>query len=139
MIYLCENPLLKEHLNPEHVKYRLLGHLGKQVPPQDFTYVSTSNRLIKKYDLDLIFVGPATVARWGPGLALSRRNLFVKFTPIKVKTRKDYKNSLNNFLLAYTSVVTSPPKPPASIHAGRRTGLKVFPICSRFLLLTIPT
>ncbi len=57
MIYLRDNPLLKEHLKPEHVKYRLLGHWGAS-PALSFTYVHL-NRLIKKYDLDMIFMaGP---------------------------------------------------------------------------------
>jgi xylulose-5-phosphate/fructose-6-phosphate phosphoketolase len=57
MIYLRDNPLLKEPLKPEHVKHRLLGHWGAS-PALSFTYIHC-NRLIKKYDLDMIFMaGP---------------------------------------------------------------------------------
>ncbi len=57
MIYLRDNPLLREPLLAEHVKYRLLGHWGAS-PALSFTYIHC-NRLIKKYDLDMIFVaGP---------------------------------------------------------------------------------
>jgi len=57
MIYLRDNPLLKEDLKKEHVKHRLLGHWGAS-PALSFTYVHC-NRLIKKYDLDMIFMaGP---------------------------------------------------------------------------------
>ena len=57
MIYLRDNPLLKEPLKAEHVKQRLLGHWGAS-PALSFTYVHL-NRLIKKYDLNSIFVaGP---------------------------------------------------------------------------------
>jgi xylulose-5-phosphate/fructose-6-phosphate phosphoketolase len=57
MIYLRENPLLKAPLQPEHIKNRLLGHWGSS-PGMAFTYVHL-NRLIKKYDLNLIFLaGP---------------------------------------------------------------------------------
>src|SRR5215470_9728706 len=57
MIYLLENPLLKEPLRPEHIKNRLLGHWGSS-PGLSFIYVHL-NRLIKKYDLDVIFMaGP---------------------------------------------------------------------------------
>ncbi len=57
MLYLMKNPLLREPLKPEHIKNRLLGHWGSD-PGQTFTWVHL-NRLIKKYDLDLIYIsGP---------------------------------------------------------------------------------
>src|SRR5947209_6325274 len=57
MIYLQENPLLTEPLRPEHIKNRLLGHWGSS-PGLSFIYVHL-NRLIKKYDLDMIYLaGP---------------------------------------------------------------------------------
>src|SRR3954469_11283427 len=57
MIYLRENPLLREPLKEEHVKQRLLGHWGAS-PGLSFTYLHM-NRLIKKYALDAIFLaGP---------------------------------------------------------------------------------
>src|SRR3954454_16227751 len=57
MIYLRENPLLREPLKEEHVKLRLLGHWGAS-PGLSFTYVHL-NRLINKYDLNAIFLaGP---------------------------------------------------------------------------------
>src|SRR6516162_2262932 len=57
MIYLLDNPLLTEPLRPEHIKNRLLGHWGSS-PGLSFIYVHL-NRLIKKYDLDMIFLaGP---------------------------------------------------------------------------------
>jgi xylulose-5-phosphate/fructose-6-phosphate phosphoketolase len=57
MIYLRSNPLLKEPLKLEDCKKRLLGHWGSDAG-QSFTYIHF-NRLIKKYDLDAIFIsGP---------------------------------------------------------------------------------
>src|SRR5271169_6770345 len=57
MIYLQDNPLLTEPLQPEQIKNRLLGHWGSS-PGLSFIYVYL-NRLIKKYDLDMIFLaGP---------------------------------------------------------------------------------
>ena len=64
-IYLYDNPLLKEPLTLAHVKPMLLGHWGT-TPGQNFIYVHL-NRVIKKYDLDMIYVsgpghgGPAVV------------------------------------------------------------------------------
>src|SRR5262249_47095092 len=63
-IYLLDNPLLKVPLKKEHVKPRLLGHWGT-TPGLNFLYVHV-NRLIRKYDLDAIYVtGPG---HGGPGL-----------------------------------------------------------------------
>ena len=65
-IYLYDNPLLKRALTLADVKHMLLGHWGT-TPGQNFIYVHL-NRIIKKYDLDMIYVsgpghgGPAVVA-----------------------------------------------------------------------------
>jgi xylulose-5-phosphate/fructose-6-phosphate phosphoketolase len=64
-IYLFDNPLLKRPLTLADVKHMLLGHWGT-TPGQNFIYVHL-NRIIKKYDLDMIYVsgpghgGPAVV------------------------------------------------------------------------------
>ncbi len=56
-IYLRENPLLREPLNVEHIKPRLLGHWGTS-PGLNFVYVHM-NRLIRERNLDAIFIaGP---------------------------------------------------------------------------------
>jgi hypothetical protein len=63
-IYLYDNPLLKRPLTKEHIKPRLLGHWGT-TPGLNFIYVHL-NRLIKKHDLDMIYItGPG---HGGPGL-----------------------------------------------------------------------
>src|SRR5262249_36246951 len=63
-IYLYDNPLLKKPLTKEHIKPRLLGHWGT-TPGLNFIYVHL-NRVIKKYDVDAIYVaGPG---HGGPGL-----------------------------------------------------------------------
>lgn len=65
-IYLLDNPLLKRPLTLPDIKHMLLGHWGT-TPGQNFIYVHL-NRVIKKYDLDMIYVsgpghgGPAVVA-----------------------------------------------------------------------------
>src|SRR5450830_1324363 len=64
-IYLYDNPLLKRPLTLADVKHMLVGHWGT-TPGQNFIYVHL-NRVIKKYDLDMIYVsgpghgGPAVV------------------------------------------------------------------------------
>jgi xylulose-5-phosphate/fructose-6-phosphate phosphoketolase len=66
MIYLRQNPLLRESLKPAHIKNRLLGHWGSD-PGQSLIWVHL-NRLIRKYDLNVIYISgpghgaPATLA-----------------------------------------------------------------------------
>src|SRR6266850_6620437 len=65
-IYLFDNPLLKRPLRLEDIKPRLLGHWGT-TPGINFIHAH-ANRLIKKRDLDAIYImgpghgGPAGVA-----------------------------------------------------------------------------
>jgi xylulose-5-phosphate/fructose-6-phosphate phosphoketolase len=65
-IYLKDNPLLREPLDLEHIKPRLLGHWGTS-PGLSLIYIHL-NRLIRERDADAIFLagpghgGPAVVA-----------------------------------------------------------------------------
>src|SRR6202008_1892135 len=64
MLYLKDNPLLREPLKLEHTKPRLLGHWGT-TPGLNFIYVHL-NRLIRARDLNVIYVtGPG---HGGPGI-----------------------------------------------------------------------
>ncbi|HET9858918.1 MAG TPA: phosphoketolase family protein [Nocardioidaceae bacterium] len=66
-IYLLDNPLLRDPLEPEHIKPRLLGHWGT-TPGLNLVYTHC-NRVIRQHDLDMIYVtgpghgGPALVAQ----------------------------------------------------------------------------
>jgi xylulose-5-phosphate/fructose-6-phosphate phosphoketolase len=63
-IYLLNNPLLREPLQLEHVKPRLLGHWGT-TPGLNFVYVH-ANRVIKARDLNAMYIaGPG---HGGPGV-----------------------------------------------------------------------
>ena len=56
-LYLLDNPLLREPLTRDQIKKKIVGHWGT-VPGQNFVYVHL-NRVIKKYDLDMILLsGP---------------------------------------------------------------------------------
>ena len=48
MIYLQDNPLLKEPLKPEHTKNRLLGHWGSS-PGLAFIYIHLNRLPIQKF------------------------------------------------------------------------------------------
>ncbi|MBQ7896717.1 MAG: phosphoketolase family protein [Oscillospiraceae bacterium] len=56
-LYLLDNPLLETPLTAEHIKKKIVGHWGT-CPGQNFIYTHL-NRVIKKYDLDMIYLsGP---------------------------------------------------------------------------------
>ena len=56
-LYLLDNPLLKRPLRASDMKVTIVGHWGT-TPGQNFIYTHL-NRVIKKYDLDMIYVsGP---------------------------------------------------------------------------------
>ncbi|MGB3683897.1 MAG: hypothetical protein WA990_15585, partial [Rubrobacteraceae bacterium] len=65
-IYLKDNPLLREPLEPSHIKPRLLGHWGTS-PGLSLIYVHL-NRLIRERNVDAIYLagpghgGPAILA-----------------------------------------------------------------------------
>ena len=62
-IYLYDNPLLKRAAGADAHQAMLLGHWGT-TPGQNFIYVHL-NRVIKKYDLNMIYIsGPG---HGGPG------------------------------------------------------------------------
>jgi xylulose-5-phosphate/fructose-6-phosphate phosphoketolase len=63
-IYLLDNPLLREPLQPEQIKPRLLGHFGT-TPGLNFVYAHL-NRAIKARDVSMIYIaGPG---HGGPGM-----------------------------------------------------------------------
>ncbi|CAN5903764.1 hypothetical protein BH11GEM1_BH11GEM1_19620 [soil metagenome] len=64
-IYLFDNPLLERPLAMTDVKRMLLGHWGT-TPGQNFIYAHL-NRVIRKYDLDMIYVS-------GPGATFVYRS-----------------------------------------------------------------
>jgi len=120
MIYLKENPLLREPLSPEHVKQRLLGHWGAS-PALSFVWVHL-NRMILKHDLDMIFVaGPGHGA---PGI-LGPAYLEGTYSEIYPDKSEDAEG-LQKFFKQFSfpghigSHVT--PETPGSIHEGGELG-----------------
>ena len=120
MIYLRDNPLLREPLRPEHVKSRLLGHFGSD-PGQTFVWVHL-NRLIRKYDLDVVYVsGP------GHGAPAVLANAYLEGTYSEVysaMTRDD--DGLRRFCrqFSFPGGIGShcTPETPGSIHEGGELG-----------------
>ena len=127
MIYLQDNPLLRESLKPEHIKNRLLGHWGAS-PGLSFVYIHL-NRLIKKYDLDMIFLaGPGHGA---PGVL---GPVYLEGTYSEIYTDKSEDLSgLREFFrqFSFPGGVGShcTPETPGSIHEGGELGYVLSHAC----------
>ncbi len=120
MLYLRENPLLREPLKPEHIKNRLLGHWGSD-PGQTFTWVHL-NRLIKKYDLDLIYLsGPGH----GAPATLSNSYLEGVYSEVYPDKSEDVAGMQKFFKqFSFPGGIGShcTPETPGSIHEGGELG-----------------
>lgn len=127
MIYLQENALLTEPLRPEHIKNRLLGHWGSS-PGLSFVYVHL-NRLIKKYDLDMIFLaGPGHGA---PGV-LGPTYLDGTYSDIYPEKSQDVDGLLEFFKqFSFPGGIGShcTPEMPGSIHEGGELGYVLSHAC----------
>ncbi|KAG5971563.1 hypothetical protein E4U58_007414 [Claviceps cyperi] len=123
MIYLRENPLLREPLKKEHLKARLLGHFGS-APGQIFTYMHF-NRLIKKYDLDAFFIsGPGH----GAPAVLSQSYLegvYSEVYPDKSLDVEGLQNFLKHFSFPGGIGSHATPETPGSIHEGGELGYSI--------------
>src|ERR1700685_3325439 len=119
-IYLYDNPLLKEPLQLSHVKPLVVGHWGT-TPGQNFIYVHL-NRVIKKYDLDMIYVsGPG---HGGPAV-VGNTYLEGSYSEIYPNTARD-EAALRSLFLQFSFPGGIPshvsPESPGSIHEGGELG-----------------
>jgi len=127
MIYLQGNPLLKEALRPEHIKNRLLGHWGAS-PGLSFAYIHL-NRLIRKHDLDMIFLaGPGHGA---PGVL---GPVYLEGTYSEIYTDKsEDTDGLHAFFrqFSFPGGIGShcTPETPGSIHEGGELGYVLSHAC----------
>ena len=119
-IYLYDNPLLKEPLKPEDVKPRLLGHFGT-TSGLNFIYVHL-NRIIKKYDLNMIFVtGPGHGA---PGIVANTylEGTYSEFYPKISQDEEGMKKLFTQFSFPGGIPSHTAPETPGSINEGGELG-----------------
>jgi xylulose-5-phosphate/fructose-6-phosphate phosphoketolase len=120
MIFLLDNPLLREPLKAEHVKQRLLGHWGAS-PALSFVWAHL-NRVIERDDLDVVFMaGPGHGA---PGV-LGPTYLEGTYSEVYPDKSEDVEG-MRKFFKQFSfpghigSHVT--PETPGSIHEGGELG-----------------
>lgn len=127
MIYLQENPLLKEPLKPEHIKNRLLGHWGSS-PGLSFIYVHL-NRLIRKYGLDMMFMaGPGHGA---PGVLgpVYLEGTYSEIYPEKSEDEEGLREFFKQFSFPGGIGSHCTPETPGSIHEGGELGYVLSHAC----------
>jgi xylulose-5-phosphate/fructose-6-phosphate phosphoketolase len=123
MIYLRDNPLLRDPLKPEHVKRRLLGHWGSSTG-LSFAYVHL-NRLIKKYDLNAIFLaGPGHGA---PGVLgpIYLEGSYSDIYPSKSEDEEGMRTFFKEFSFPGGIGSHCTPETPGSIHEGGELGYSI--------------
>ncbi len=119
-IYLFDNPLLKNPLKLEHVKPRLLGHWGT-TPGLNFIYVHL-NRIIKEYDLNMIYVtGPG---HGGPGIVANTylEGTYSEFYPDISQDEQGLKKLFTQFSFPGGIPSHVAPETPGSINEGGELG-----------------
>ena len=119
-IYLFDNPLLTEPLRLEHVKPRLLGHWGT-TPGLNFIYAHC-NRIIKKYDLDMIYIcGPG---HGGPGMVANTylEGTYSELFPNITQDAEGMKRLFKQFSFPGGIPSHAAPETPGSINEGGELG-----------------
>jgi xylulose-5-phosphate/fructose-6-phosphate phosphoketolase len=123
MLYLRDNPLLKQPLKPEHIKRRLLGHWGSD-PGQTLIWIHL-NRLINKHNLNVLYIsGP------GHGAPAVLSNSYLEGTYSEVyPDRSEDEEGLGRFfkLFSFPGGIGShcTPETPGSIHEGGELGYSI--------------
>jgi xylulose-5-phosphate/fructose-6-phosphate phosphoketolase len=119
-IYLYANPLLREPLKIEHVKPRLLGHFGT-TPGLNFVYAHF-NRLIKKYDLNVINItGPG---HGGPGIVANTylEGTYTELYPDIQQNEEGLRKLFKQFSFPGGIPSHAAPETPGSINEGGELG-----------------
>ncbi len=119
-LYLLDNPLLTRPLSPKDVKPNVVGHWGT-APGQNFVYVHL-NRIIKKYDLNMIFIS-------GPGhggqAVVSNTYLEGSYSQVYPNITQDYeglKKLFKQFSFPCGISSHAAPETPGSINEGGELG-----------------
>lgn len=119
-LYLLDNPLLREPLEPKHIKKKIVGHWGT-VPGQNFIYAHCS-RVIKKYDLNMMLIS-------GPGhggnffIANSYlEGVYSEVYPACSQDKEGMKRLCKQFSFPCGVSSHVAPETPGSIHEGGELG-----------------
>ena len=119
-IYLLDNPLLLEPLQPKHLKPRLLGHWGT-TPGLNLLYAHL-NRCIRERDLDMLWItGPG---HGGPGLVANAylEGTYSEVYPTISRDLEGLRRLFRQFSFPGGIPSHDSPERPGSIHEGGELG-----------------
>nr|WP_024966171.1 phosphoketolase family protein [Pantoea sp. IMH] len=119
-IYLMDNPLLRQPLQPEHIKPRLLGHWGT-TPGLNFIYAHL-NRIIRQRDLNLLYIcGPG---HGGPGMVANTwlEGSYSEIYPPISEDAEGMQKLFKQFSFPGGIPSHAAPETPGSIHEGGELG-----------------
>ncbi len=122
-IYLLDNPLLREPLQLDDVKRRLLGHWGT-TPGLNFIYVHL-NRVIKLFGLDMIYItGPGHGA---PGIVANTylEGTYSELYPNVSQDVDGMRKLFKQFSFPGGIPSHAAPETPGSIHEGGELGYSI--------------
>jgi xylulose-5-phosphate/fructose-6-phosphate phosphoketolase len=123
MIYLQDNPLLREPLKVTDIKARLLGHWGSS-PGLAFMYVHL-NRIINAYEQEAIFLaGPGHGA---PGVLgpVYLEGTYSEIYPDKSEDEEGMRRFFKQFSFPGGIGSHCTPETPGSIHEGGELGYSI--------------
>jgi xylulose-5-phosphate/fructose-6-phosphate phosphoketolase len=123
MIYLRDNPLLREPLKEAHIKSRLLGHWGAS-PGLAFMYTHV-NRIILEHDQEAIFMaGPGHGA---PGVLapVYLEGTYSEIYPNKSEDEEGMHAFFKQFSFPGGIGSHCTPETPGSIHEGGELGYSI--------------
>jgi len=122
-LYLLDDPLLKRPLTPDDIKKKIVGHWGT-VPGQNLVFVHL-NRVIKRYDLDLILLsGPGH----GGNFYIANDYLDGSYSEVYPNISEDEKGMQRLFKqFSFPGGVPShcAPETPGSINEGGELGYSI--------------
>lgn len=119
-IYLMKNPLLREPLQPEHIKPRLLGHWGT-TPGLNFIYAHL-NRIIQQRNANVIYIcGPG---HGGPGMVANTylEGTYSEIYPAISEDEAGMERLFRQFSFPGGIPSHAAPETPGSIHEGGELG-----------------
>jgi phosphoketolase len=128
MIYLQDNPLLREPLRPEHVKNRLLGHWGAS-PALSFTWTHLNRLLRAQRELEVLFLaGPGHGA---PGVLgpLYLEGSYSEIYPDRSFDEDGLRRFFKQFSFPGGIGSHCTPETPGSIHEGGELGYVLSHAC----------
>ena len=122
-LYLLDNPLLKRPLAMSDIKPVVVGHFGT-VPGQNLIYAHL-NRVIKKYDLNMIYISGPGHGGNSPVANTYLEGSYTKIYPNITQDEEGMQKLMKRFSFPGGISSHDAPETPGSIHEGGELGYSI--------------